>query len=215
MRAHDVATAEIPPRRRGKSAVSDAQIFVDDNLFQVDFVAEAQPAAFGTSPVRIIERKQSGFQFFDADVAIGTAVFRAVNRRLFCVFDDDKSVCEFERGFDAVRQTSFRAFFYGDTVDCHRNIVFYVFVKDDFFVKGIVDAVHTHADVAGLFEVFKFLSVFALSASDDGCHDYDLIVARLHGAFDDFVGNLVNRLMFDFPAALRTMRSADAGVQKP
>lgn len=118
-------------------------------------------------PVRIVERKQSRRKFFKAQIAIGTSVLCGIKHLISIEIGNHKPLGKFDCTLDCVGYTSLRTVLYDNTVDNDADVVFYVFVKFDFFIESIVCSVNSHTHITRAFELFEFLAVFTLSASDD------------------------------------------------
>ena len=96
-------------------------------------------------------------------------------------------------------------------VDHDLNVVLDVLLERDLLGEIIHAAVHAHADIAGSARIVKDLRILALASADDRRHDlHARPLAERHQRLDD----LVDRLLPDLPAALGTVRRADARPQK-
>ena len=164
----------------------------------------------GAGAIRVVEGEKTRSQFLKTQFTVGASVFCGVHDVIAVIVRNNKSVCQFYCVFNGFADSSLNAVFYDKSVNDDADFVLDVFVKDDFLVKGITDAVNSHTDVAGTFQLLKLLFVFTLSASNHRCNDEGFHPCVRH----DFVCDLVNGLTLDFSATLRTMRLADTGKKQ-
>ena len=97
------------------------------------------------------------------------------------------------------------------TVDDDLNVVFDVLLQRNGLREVIGDAVHPGSYIAALFGVFKNLLVFALSCPDNGGQNLNTGPLR---KLQHLIGDLVDGLLADLPAAFGTVGDADVGPQQ-
>ena len=201
---------EHPPARLNRPLAQRLALVGADEV-GVHRLAEAEPRTGGASPPRGVEGEQTGFDFLDGNAAIGAGVTRRIECFPVPFVNGHKSVGEFERRFEALRQPLFHSLFDHETIDDNGNIVLYIFFDRDLFLQIVNDSVHLYAGKAALAVPRKFLLVFPLSAAYHGGFDHDFAP---FGQFRYAVANFIHRLAANLPAAFGAMGHACPRVQK-
>ena len=204
-----LARVDIPAARLN-AALTERQVFVDDETVDIYLVGESQPRAHGTGAVRIVERKQPRGHLLETEFALGTGVLGGIQHLFAVEIGDDKPLGEFDGGLYGFGETAAYAVLDDNPVHYHADVVLYVLVEGDVLVEGVVVAVDAHAHEARLPERLEHLGIFALAAAHDGRDNLHL--CPLTGQYS--VGNLIHRLSLDDSPAFGTMRHPDARVKQ-
>ncbi|OPZ09122.1 MAG: hypothetical protein BWZ08_00672 [candidate division BRC1 bacterium ADurb.BinA292] len=215
-RATGGAVAEVTgPRQHG--AFGDRERLVRDDPARVDLGQRAQAVAARAGAERAVERKHARGELDD---------LRAVNRTGHALaegdllagliagsgeaLDEREAVGLLQRGLDRVGQPLADLRRDDKAVDDDRDVVLEALVERDRLVNQVdfgVDLDALEALARGLLEE---LLVFALAAAHDGGHNENF---RPLGPIQDLVDDLLDGLLLERPAADRTVRAADVGIE--
>ena len=167
----------------------------------------------GAGAVRVVERKQARFDFFNGETGDRTGKFGGKSRPLMrgVVFGKDKAVTEFERGLQRLGQP-FADFRFNDkTVNHDFYVVFLVFIERRDFFDVINIAVDFQALIPLFLQAFDFFFVFAFFAAGNGREQQEFGSFR-HG--EDFVHHLRDGLGFNGQSGRRRIGRAGTGPEK-
>ena len=129
-----------------------------------------QSVAGRTGPERVVERKQPRLDLIDGETTDRTGELSGEGRALlgFGVFDDHQPVGEFQRRFEAVRQTLFHAVLQHHTIDHNFDGVLILFVERGCFFDQVHDIVDLDPLEAAFLQFGQFFAVFPLTTPNNG-----------------------------------------------
>lgn len=165
----------VVPRRH--SALGDGKVRIGHYQIGVHIEFGTEAVAMGAGAVRVVERKQARFDFFNGETGDRTGKFGGKSRPLMrgVVFGKDKAVTEFERGLQRLGQP-FADFRFNDkTVNHDFYVVFLVFIERRDFFDVINFAVDFQALIPLFLQAFDFFFVFAFLPRAMGASSRSLV----------------------------------------
>src|SRR5712692_9924793 len=167
-----------------------------------------------------VEREAARGDLWQADPALparevlGIQPLLAVARR-----DQHRAAAQAQRGLHGIRDTGgvrvpvrlLTAFGHREAVDYHLDAVVLVLVQLEVGADVVDLAVHPHPDIAGLSYFLEDAEVLALAVPHQWGEDHEpgAGLQRQHGVHD-----LLDRLLLDGAAAVRTERPSHARVEE-
>ena len=207
--ARDAVAAHVVPARGADRAVEQGNALIRDDELGVDLELRAEACARRACAERVVEREHARRQLFDGDAAV---LARIVLREedIAVIWQD---ICENEtarerrRGLARVRQAVDDVGAEDEAVDDDLDIVLFVLFEGNFLAEVIHVPVGADADIARAARVLENFYMLAFFAADDRRHD---LHARALAQRHELVDDLVDGLLADLLAAVRTVRRADA-----
>ena len=207
--ARDAVAAHVVPARGADRAVEQGNALIRDDELGVDLELRAEARARRARAERIVEREHARRQLLDGDSAVLARVI--LREEDIAVVGQDicknEAARERRRGLAGVRQAVNDVGAEDEAVDDDLDVVLFVLLEGNFLAEVVHVPVSADADIAGLARVLKNLDVLALFAADDRRHD---LHARPLAQRHELVDDLVDGLLADLLAAVRTVRRADA-----
>ena len=205
----DAVAAHVVPARGADRAVEQGNALVRDDQIGVYFKLRAEARAGRARAEGIVEREHTRRQLLDGNAAVLAGVILREEDVAVIGQDVGKNDTARERrgGLARVRQAVDHVGAEDEAVDDDLDIVLFVLLEGDFLTQVVHIPVGADADVARLARVLKDLGVLALFAADDRRHD---LHARALAQRHELVDDLVDGLLADLLAAVRTVRRADA-----
>ena len=200
-------SVEVLGKRREYSFGKRQRIVGYDEL-QVELHVAAEAAARRTCAVRAVEREHARRDFGQADAAVDAREVFAEHQKL--AVDDlhvDDALSHLQSRLQGIGQTLLHALANDEAVDDDFDRMLLRLVEVNLFAEVDDLAVDAHAHIAFAADVVENLLVLALLAANDLRHDQEL---RALGKSLKLVHHLIDRLLRDGLAALRTMRAAGA-----
>ena len=144
----------------------------------------------------VVEGEEARLDLVDGEAAHRTGELCRKGRAFFGlgVFDDGEAVGQLQRGFEAVGQALFHAFFQHHAVDHHFDGVLEFLVQRWGFFDEVHDVIDLHALETALLQLGQLLLVLTLAATNDGGQQVE---ARAFAHLDGLVDHLADGLAFD------------------
>ena len=220
----------VRPFEGDHGAIGDRQAAIGNDPIGVDLQLDAEPLAFGASPMRGVEGKGAGFELGQRRAVLrasqllgeGDIDGRGLARGLVPVAvelgDDHPAVSQTQRRLDRIRQAGAEGLpilaglvLDDEAVDHGLDRVGLVAVELDLLIDALDVTVDAHPGEPGAADLLEDGLVGPFPAAHQGRQDEHAGAGRqfLHG-FDDLLGRLLPHLA----AADRAMRHADASEQQ-
>ena len=194
--------------KRRKYSLGKRQRIVGYDELQVKLHVAAEAAARRTCAVRAVEREHARRDFGQADAAVDAREVFAEHQK-FAVDDlhIDDALAHLQSRLQGIGQPLLHTLADDKAIDDDFDRMLLRLVEVNLFAEVDDLAVDAHAHIAFAADVVENLLVLALLAANDLCHDQEL---RALGQSLKLVHHLIDRLLRDGLAALRTMRAAGA-----
>ena len=194
--------------KRREDSLGKRQRIVGHDEFQVKLHVAAEAAARRACAVRAVEREHARRDLGQADAAVDAREVLAEHQKL--AVDDlhvDDALAHLQSRLQGIGEPLLHAFSHDEAVDDDLDRMLLRLVKADLFTKVDDLAVDAHAHIALAANAVENPLVLALLAAHDLRHDEEL---RALGQGLKLVHHLIDRLLRNGLAALRTMRAAGA-----
>ena len=207
--ARDAVAAHVVPARGADRTVEQGNALIRDDELGVDLELRAEACARRARAERVVEREHARHQLFDGDAAVLAGV--VLRKEDIAVIWQD--ICKNEtarkrrRGLARIRQAVDDVGAEDEAVDDDLDIVLFVLFEGNFLAEVIHVPVGADADIARAARVLENFYMLAFFAADDRRHD---LHARALAQRHELVDDLVDGLLADLLAAVRTVRRADA-----
>ena len=207
--ARDAVAAHVVPARGADRAVEQRNALIRDDKFGVDLELRAKARAGRARAERVVEREHARRQLLDGDAAVLAGV--VLREEDVAVIGQDigqnDAARERRRGLARVCQAVDDVGAEDEAVDDDLDIVLFVLFEGNFLAEVIHVPVGADADIARAARVLENFYMLALFAADDRRHD---LHARALAQRHELVDDLVDGLLADLLATVRTVRRADA-----
>ena len=194
--------------KRREDSLGKRQRIVGHDEFQVKLHVAAEAAARRACAVGAVEREHARRDLGQADAAVDAREVLAEHQKL--AVDDlhvDDALAHLQSRLQGIGEPLLHAFSHDEAVDDDLDRMLLRLVKADLFTKVDDLAVDAHAHIALAANAVENPLVLALLAAHDLRHDEEL---RALGQGLKLVHHLIDRLLRNGLAALRTMRAAGA-----
>ena len=202
----------VHPAWNGDRPLIQTQALVRNHQCQIKLHLIADTAALRAGTEGIVKGEAARLDLVDGNAAVRAGkTRREVHRLTADHVDGHLTAGQAHDLFDGLRETRLDALADHETIDHDLDSMADVLIKADILRKLVHVSVHTYTYIAGAAGRVEHLLVHALLAADDRCQQLNPGALRHQ---KQLIHDLIHRLALDLASALRTVRRADACVQK-
>ena len=195
-----------------ETALIDGQPAVREDLLRIDLHEYAEPGAFGTRAVGVVEREHTRGELLDADAVLGAGVILR-ERDVLAVHNADhyQTAGKRRRRLDGIGQP--RPDLRLDHQPVHHNLdgMLFILLRTDRLGEVVDDAVHADARKSAAAGGVELLDVLALARP---YHRSQKLDPRALRQGKHLIDDLIDRLLADLLAAHRAVRDPDARIEQ-
>ena len=202
----------VHPAGNGDRPLVETQALVRNHQRQIELHLIADTAALRTGTEGVVKGEAARLDLVDGNTTVRAGeARREVHRLTADDVDGHLTAGQAHDLFDGLRETCLDSLADHETIDHDLDGMADVLIEADILRKLIHVSVHTYTHIAGAAGRVEHLLVHTLLAADDRCEQLDPGTLRHQ---KQLIHDLIHRLALDLASALRTVRRADARVQK-
>ena len=202
----------VHPARNGDRSFVQTQALVRNHQRQIKLHLIADTAALRAGTEGVVKGEAARLDLVDGNAAVRAGeTRREVHRLTADHVDGHLTAGQAHDLFDRLGETRLDALADHETIDHDLDGMADVLIEADVLRKLIHVSVHTYTHIAGAAGRVEHLLMHALLAADNRCQQLNPAALRHQ---KQLIHDLIHRLALDLASALRTVRRADACVQK-